>query len=549
MKNLYFLLFFLFAISNLSAQTDVSGTISNQTWTKENSPYRVVGDLLIASLNINPGTTISFTGDYKFEVAGLLEAIGTEIEPIFFTQDSAEVYWNGILFQNTVPGSKLKWCVIEFANNSGIRIIESYPLLMNCILRNNQTVNSGGGLFISNTSPGEFVVDSCMIVNNSTSTNYTMSGSNGGGIYVLADSGVTVKFNSCIIDSNYAYRGDGTVLGGGGWISGNVEFQNCRIGRNKVRGNDGVPGGSSSGRGGGLYIENGEISFYNSTIEQNSASGYAPGGFSGNKGYASGGGLHINEGKIQFLNSIVSYNTVSGSHGSAGSGLYSNAGNTSLVNSTLAYNNGHAIENNSSEVSVLNSILYFNNNDNEQVAGTISITYSDVQGGATGEGNINYNPVFYNDTTLIIVEGSPCIDAGNPDPAYNDKSFPPSLGGERNDMGAHGGPGSINWVTSIEPSNFIQPIEFELFQNYPNPFNPITIIPYRIHAQDEIEIVVHNILGQKVITLFKGRQNPGRHQVQWNGKNAYGVNVASGQYIYELRTNEIIKRKRMILIR
>lgn len=31
--------------------------------------------------------------------------------------------------------------------------------------------------------------------------------------------------------------------------------------------------------------------------------------------------------------------------------------------------------------------------------------------------------------------GSPCIDAGNPDPQYNDPD------GSRNDMGAYGGPG------------------------------------------------------------------------------------------------------------
>ncbi|MFP7755174.1 right-handed parallel beta-helix repeat-containing protein [Thermodesulfobacteriota bacterium B35] len=36
--------------------------------------------------------------------------------------------------------------------------------------------------------------------------------------------------------------------------------------------------------------------------------------------------------------------------------------------------------------------------------------------------------------------GSPAIDAGDPDARFNDVSFPPSLGGETNDMGAYGGP-------------------------------------------------------------------------------------------------------------
>lgn len=84
--------------------------------------------------------------------------------------------------------------------------------------------------------------------------------------------------------------------------------------------------------------------------------------------------------------------------------------------------------------------MYFNNNENDQITGTVKATYSDIQNGYAGEGNIRYNPVFKSPQELIIVNGSPCVDAGNPDPPYNDVYFPPSLGTLRNDMGAHGGP-------------------------------------------------------------------------------------------------------------
>lgn len=40
--------------------------------------------------------------------------------------------------------------------------------------------------------------------------------------------------------------------------------------------------------------------------------------------------------------------------------------------------------------------------------------------------------------------GSPGIDAGDPDPKYNDRNFPSSLGGERNDLGAYGGPLAVS---------------------------------------------------------------------------------------------------------
>ena len=48
---------FVLARKNLMA-TDVSGTIVNQTWTSNNSPYRVVGDILVAGLTIQPDVTV-----------------------------------------------------------------------------------------------------------------------------------------------------------------------------------------------------------------------------------------------------------------------------------------------------------------------------------------------------------------------------------------------------------------------------------------------------------------------------------------------------------
>ena len=41
---------------------------------------------------------------------------------------------------------------------------------------------------------------------------------------------------------------------------------------------------------------------------------------------------------------------------------------------------------------------------------------------------------------------SPCIDVGDPQAHFNDQCFPPSMGTERNDMGAYGGPEACGWV-------------------------------------------------------------------------------------------------------
>ncbi|SVE56217.1 uncharacterized protein METZ01_LOCUS509071, partial [marine metagenome] len=84
------------------SQTDVSGEISG-TWTLDNSPYLVVGDLLVHpynSLTIEPGVEVVFMEDYEFRVEGELHAVGTEQDSIYFRSDTpGESTWKGISFQ------------------------------------------------------------------------------------------------------------------------------------------------------------------------------------------------------------------------------------------------------------------------------------------------------------------------------------------------------------------------------------------------------------------------------------------------------------------
>lgn len=67
----------------------------------------------------------------------------------------------------------------------------------------------------------------------------------------------------------------------------------------------------------------------------------------------------------------------------------------------------------------------------------------------SGPGNLNTDPMFVcgaevlNSSYYMLQPGSPCIDTGDPDPAYND------LDGTRNDMGIFGG---ANQFENIQPS-------------------------------------------------------------------------------------------------
>ncbi len=90
---------------------------------------------------------------------------------------------------------------------------------------------------------------------------------------------------------------------------------------------------------------------------------------------------------------------------------------------------------------------------------------------------------------------------------------------------------------------------FTLAQNYPNPFNPTTTIRYSIHNPGQVQLIIYNILGQKVKTLVKERKMAGEYSVTWNGTNNFGEKVSSGIYIYQLRCSGKVENKKMILIR
>ncbi|NQV19611.1 MAG: hypothetical protein HQ534_13860, partial [Armatimonadetes bacterium] len=69
--------------------------------------------------------------------------------------------------------------------------------------------------------------------------------------------------------------------------------------------------------------------------------------------------------------------------------------------------------------------------------------------------------------------------------------------------------------TTICFGNPPTPIKFTLSGNYPNPFNPITTISYSIPTDGNVELIIYNIMGQKVKTLISGTQPTGVYNVTW----------------------------------
>lgn len=110
--------------------------------------------------------------------------------------------------------------------------------------------------------------------------------------------------------------------------------------------------------------------------------------------------------------------------------------------------------------------------------------------------------------------------------------------------------GSFEYSNSIEVE-VISPKVFSLEQNYPNPFNPSTKIKYVIpnvetlqSASIQVTLKIYDVLGNEITTLVNEQQQPGIYEVEFNTKE---MNLTSGVYFYQLRANNFVETKKMIL--
>ena len=102
---------------------------------------------------------------------------------------------------------------------------------------------------------------------------------------------------------------------------------------------------------------------------------------------------------------------------------------------------------------------------------------------------------------------------------------------------SEGGSLSIN-------ENSVIPEKFELKQNYPNPFNPTTQIQYELPQDGNISLIVYNMLGENLIELDKGFKMAGTHKVTFDGSM-----LPSGIYLYQLRSGDFIRTKKMTFMK
>lgn len=87
-------------------------------------------------------------------------------------------------------------------------------------------------------------------------------------------------------------------------------------------------------------------------------------------------------------------------------------------------------------------------------------------------------------------------------------------------------------------------LTYSLSQNYPNPFNPTTKISWQSSVAGHQTLKVYDVLGNEVATLVNEFRNAGNYEFVFDGSK-----LSSGVYFYQLRAEDFIQTKKMILIK
>jgi len=93
------------------------------------------------------------------------------------------------------------------------------------------------------------------------------------------------------------------------------------------------------------------------------------------------------------------------------------------------------------------------------------------------------------------------------------------------------------------------PTEFSLHENYPNPFNPSTTLRFDLPELRDVNVIIYNMLGQKVKTFNMENISAGHHSIKWNATNDYGDPVGAGVYLYQLQAKDFVKTRKMVLLK
>ncbi|MHC4546596.1 MAG: choice-of-anchor Q domain-containing protein [Planctomycetota bacterium] len=415
--------------------------------------------------------------------ATIIDCNGTEEEPhrgfYFHTNEDANSIVDGLTITNGYASSSASY--LE-RNGGAILCYNSNPTIVNCAIISN-TARSGGGIYFYKCYGRIPNIISCTFVDN-------WAGFSGGGMASLDSSPV---LNNCTFSGNFA-----GVLGGG---IGHIDFGSPKLTKCRLIGN------AATYLGGGMY---GCSHITNCTI-------------TGNWAGEEGGGMNYCSGPI--TNCVITGNWA----GYWGGGMAFCPGPVTNCTITGNWAGDHGGGLVFCSFSFANCIIWGNSNEQIYWPSLLSITYSDIQGGWPGQGNIDADPCFVepgywdpNETPEdanddFWVEGdyhllvdSPCIDAGDPnypyDPNETDLDGRSRIFGNRIDMGVYEYSPTIQAEAKIVPRTINLASKGNWITCYvwlPEQYNVADIEPNSVILENEIQAASRSVDEQEQVAIAR----------------------------------------------
>ncbi|MHC5060421.1 MAG: hypothetical protein ACYTFK_04985 [Planctomycetota bacterium] len=328
----------------------------------------------------------------------------------------------------TITKGQASNCSSDSCRAAGMFFSNCYATLENCTFTKNYAFNRGGAL-------GDFY-NSRPTFNNCTFTE-NAAGDYGGAVYCREG---TATMTNCTFSSNSSERSNGGAIN---LSYGTIIITKCTFTQNSSERYAGAIRGeysdfmltdceftqNSAKEGGAIYSTYGDASIVNCKFSENWT--YLSGGnydgiggaiiavhmylvlnnsiFSGNRAARYAGGVHLSHSEAMLTNCTI-------------------VGNSADIPKYDRYGDGVYIIGGTSDVNITNCIFWGNKHEQvAKVSGALDMTYSCIEGGFSGVGNIDTNPFFVDAGLQLggdyhLLPWSPCIDTA--DNSVVDSNYP-----------------------------------------------------------------------------------------------------------------------------
>lgn len=97
--------------------------------------------------------------------------------------------------------------------------------------------------------------------------------------------------------------------------------------------------------------------------------------------------------------------------------------------------------------------------------------------------------------------------------------------------------------------NILRDTDSFSFIHYPNPFNSNLTIQLELNHRRKINVKIYDLNGKRIRDLTNSYYKSGVNKIMWNGKNNNGIQVGSGVYIYRILIDNMVRSRKINLIK